>query len=591
MTKAFRKSFSAILFAFPALFVTSLILGQAGPAFSAVTKTPENKSALAAAKEAFQNKQYDKAIILYRKHLRQNKKDLAVWNEIAASYYHSGLPKRALRYLKSVAKKSTPTSYNLFYQGLCYSALDMKLPARKSLAEAARFTDEYGSRATFELALLEYNDRNVDPSRYWLLLYQQRYPQGVYAKQVAAMLDGLKKGTFIKDVKGMEKPDVDNALYRYSPLSLTSTPHYWFTQLGYNVTNASGQEPTQDGGVKPVAVGQQGILANFGIGIGPAQSGDTTAWGGYTYRQMWWTDDDRLQTFLDDPGDFEYQPFRADLLIRTHQFYADLRRKIWQSLYAGVYGRIEFSRTGSTFFPAPREDAELKKTLRVSDTTLLLPWVGLSYYKNFHTVAYLYFRKELNAESPEFSNKTYLLSTSGGGPAISFGISQDAELPAYKTVFNLELFQYEFVFNDYWLDYTRDGGIIGVSNEFIPNFLVDAFFGFYQDTYQLPRLKMRSSCATVDAANASVTDAASPTRCPRTDTGIMYQVGIYWNYSPFHRLGFSYEHVENQNKVQKEFDESSDTYKVTATIAFPNVRRVMRFVNRYGDSAFTKENE
>ncbi len=556
------------------------------------SKNASEKGTLANARDAFEKKAYDKAVTHYRQYLRQNKHDYNVWNELAASYFHSGLPRKALRYLRSVQKKTTSPSYNLYYQGLCYQVLDQKTASTNAFASAARYTDEYGSRATFEMALLEYNSRNVDRAKYWLLLYIQRYPTGVYRPQVDKMLESFRSGQLVKDIKGIEKPDMDNAIYRYSPLSLSQNPHYWFTNVGYTMTTKAGQEPTQDGGVKPVNSEQQGIIAEVGLGAGPVQANEMTAWAGYNYRQLWLTDSDRLDVFLGDPGDLEYQPFRADYLIRRHQFYGDVRRKVGSDFYLGVFARMEFARTGSSFMPVPREDQDLQRVLKLSDTQVLVPWVGISYYDHFRTLFYFYFRKELNDETPEFSNKTYSLGGDGGGdgPTLSYGITHSMDFPEYRLESEIELFQYELIFNDFWLDYTRLGGTASLTHEFLPKFFATGLIGMYEDKYQLPRLKMRPSCATASQPSETGSNQEiTPTKCYRSDSGMIMQAGIYWNYTQFYRVGAYYEYIKNENGVQKEFDEQKSTFKVLVTVAFPSVKRVSRFIEKSADSPFNKE--
>jgi hypothetical protein len=70
---------------------------------------------------------------------------------------------------------------------------------------------------------------------------------------------------------------------------------------------------------------------------------------------------------------------------------------------------------------------------------------------------------------------------------------------------------------------------------------------------------------------------------------MLYQIGGYWNYSQFHRIAAYYLYVENKNGDQKVYDETKSTIYFVATMAFPSVKRVLRFVDRFADSAFTKD--
>ena len=94
-----------------------------------------NYAALGRAK--FTQKKYDEAIDLFRKHLRRAPKDYNVWNQLGAAYYHTGQPRKALRYLKHVEKTTTEKSYNYYYQGLCYLAADTPDKAKDFFTYAA----------------------------------------------------------------------------------------------------------------------------------------------------------------------------------------------------------------------------------------------------------------------------------------------------------------------------------------------------------------------------------------------------------------------------------------------------------------------
>jgi len=559
--------------------------GSAAAAENAGHRRQGQTSILGQAQSEFTRQNYDAAVELYRKHLRAYKTDYNAWNQLAASYYHTGLPRRALRYFKQVEKRTTDRSYNFYYQGLCYEALELPGPARTYLQSATQVTDEYGSRATFELASIEYNERNKERAAYWLNLYLSRYPNGVYRSQATQMLQSLQTGMWIPNVRGVEKPDMEKALYRYNNLSLIDYPHYWIIEGGTSYNIADGWQPKGGGGLEPRATEQLGLIANAGVGIGPWREGPMTAWGGYNYKQQWFTDRERIDTWTDEVTDFKYFPFRADLLERRHQFYGDFRRQFLEKYYLGIFSRLEFARIGSNFFPTP-DDNELKTVLRISDTTLFIPWIGATYYRDFRTLFYLYFRKEINSDSPELSNKTFILD--GSEPAFSMGVSHSMPFPEYDLDVNLELFQYEFVYNDYWLDYTRRGLITSGEFQFLPRWFGTLFLGYYKDTYQLPRKKL-VNCSSNKAIEGQGDGVPEPKVCPRADTGLLYQGGVYWNYTQFTRFGANYLVVENSNPTQKEFSEKRQRLEIVATWAFPSVKRVDRFVNRFADSAFTKE--
>lgn len=556
----------------------------------------------AAGRQKFREKKYDEAVELFRKHLRRAPRDYGTWNQLGAAYYHTGQPRKALRYLKQVERRTIEKSYNYYYQGLCYTASEQPDKAKEYFHFiAARFTDEYASRATFEMAAIEYNSMNGRRAYSWAQQYLQRYPNGVYRPQAQRMLQLLAQNDFSQKFEGIEKPDSEAALFRYNKLSLHPTPHYWLVDFGWQYIDIAGQEPAPQGGIKPRNNQSMAALINGGIGIGPLKQGEVTLFGGYNYRQKWLTDAERLETYAEDYGDIGYFPLRGDLLERRHQFYGDFRRELGKSLFFGVFGRYELARIGSTLFPGP-EDAELQKVLKISDTSLVIPWIGISYLGNMRTLAYLYLRKEINEDSPEHSNKSYDLGIEpgdeGGEPVLSFGLSHDIESPSTKTNFNIEVFRYEFIYNDYWLDYKRTGFFLSAEHELLPRWYIYGLGGYYRDEYILSRLKL-AACgtqpkSTSETGQASPLPTSTPTRaneCPRTDTGSLLQAGVWWNWTQFQRFSADIQMVENKNADQQEFEESKMMVQFQYTMAFPSVKRVARFVNRYADTAFTKEAE
>ena len=578
------RKFAALL-----IIAAACLLGQAKHA-----RASGSVSDAVQGRAKFTAKKYDEAIELFRRYLRRKPADYNVWNQLGAAYYHTGQPRRALRYLKHVERRTTEKSYNYYYQGLCYQATESPDKAKQFYTYSAqKFVDEYASRSTFELAAIEYNAKNKARASYWLTLYLQRYRTGVYAAQAQRMMQSLQTGKWLDGpVDGAKKPDLEQALYKYSKLSLSPYPHYWFVQGGWQYADHSGFEPAAEGELKASNYQDMAGIANAGVGIGPWHDGDMTAFAGYTYRQLWNTDSDRIQEYMDDPTDIEYFPLRGDLLERHHQFYADFRRDMAGFLYYGVFARYEFARIGSSLFPSPESD-ELKKVLKISDTQLLIPWIGASYLGNMRTLAYLYMRKEINSDSPEQSNKTYDFGASGGQPVVSLGLSHQMDFPDQNLEVDVELFRYEFIYNDYWLDYKRQGILLSAEQEFLPRWFVSGVVGYYSDEYVLPRLKQRPCGGQPSTSPDSSGGQASavPTACLRTDTGLLYQAGVYWNWTQFQRFAAQIQYVENRNPQQKEFQESKQTIEISYTMAFPSVQRVARYVDRFADTAFTKTPE
>lgn len=563
-------------------------IGHAAPGNSAKEKVGTERRAY----EEFVKRNYEKAIPLYQAHLREAPQDTSSANQLGASYYHIGLPKKALRVLKKVERRTNERSYNFFYQGLSYAALGQRTKAGYYFQYAAQYNDEYAARSNFELAVLSYNSQKIPEARHWAAVYLQRFPNGSQRQAAIQMIGAIDQGIPLSDVKGTEYPNVEAAFYRYNSYSLINWPHYWYIQLGANYVEKSGYAPSGINKIRASEEVQSSFIANMGIGAGPFKKGDSTAWAGYNYKQNWVTDEDRIKVYLDEPGDFSYQPFRPDLMERRHQFYGDFRQDLGYNFYLGVFGRLEFARIGSKYLPSP-EDADLRRVLKISDTSLLIPWIGATYYKDFRTVFYLYMRKELNSDAPETSNKTYNLGVNGQEKAFSFGLSNAFPFDEYNIEVGLDLFQYEFIYNDRWLDYTRRGFILSFDDEFYHNVHATLLFGTYEDKYQLDRIKVGGCDSEPEGETTGPTKPIEksklPENCPRHDSGTLYQLGLYWNMSQFYRLSASYSNVVNKNPEQRVYDESKSTILVMFTMAFPSVKRVLRFVDRFSDSAFTKD--
>jgi Tfp pilus assembly protein PilF len=563
------------LVAFFALMAVAFVPARASEVSSLVTQ----------AHEKFTAQDYNAALPLLRRHLRSNSKDYHAWNLLAASYYHVGLPKRALRYLQSVERRTTEASFNNYYQGLCHLALNNTAAAEADFQKAANASDEYGTRSIFELAVLDYKQREKERVRYWLNNYMMRAPHGVYKSEAHRILQSLDAGIWLEDVKGADKPNLEDSMYRYNRLSLSPQPHYWLLQTGYNGELSSSMQPEQNGGLGSREESRYGIILAGSIGLGPVKSGNATVLGGYSYRQLWNTDDDRLAEYIQDFTDITWQPFRADMMERRHQLFADARQTIQDRFFLGVFGRLEFVRIGSKYFPSP-DDRDMREVFPVSDSILVIPWAGLAWNEDMRTSVYAYLRREVNTETPEYSNKTYSLSNPS---TLSMGLSHAMEFKPAATSVNLELFRYQFLYNNYWADYTRLGAIASAEHFLLPSIAVTGSGGYYSDTYTLPRIKVFDCAAKPKGEGESQTKTSgNPRECDREDSGIMVQAGAAWYYTQFHRVGGSFLFVQNESTML-EMQSVRQIYRLDLTMAFPGIKRVTRFVDRFADNAFTKE--
>ncbi len=536
---------------------------------------------------------YPKAIIQYKKYLKYSPKDVQAWNELAAATYKVGLPRRALRYLRNVEKSTQFLSYNYYFQGLCYSMENSPERAKQYLAKAALYNDQFGANASFELGVMAINANQRTEAIQHLSRYLALQPRGTYARQAYAMLAVARDSSreLIPTI-GHTHPDREQALYRYSKLSLFDYPHYWYMQLGYQNTFESEFQPSEGNTLSESSFLRQAIVANLGFGIGPIKQENVSGWLGYSYQQRYFTDSTRFDEYFDDWSDFGYQPFRMDLLQRKHILYGDVRRSFGDKFYLGLYGRLEFEYRGSQLLGSP-DDQEIRKVFPISQGFILIPWVGYNWNENSRSLTYVYSRKLIQKDGPEFSNQTYYFSDESVPmqDRLSFGISHAYDIPKYDLELNAEVFRYSFTYNNQWLDYIRWGFILGGEHKILPKFDGNFFIGYYADTYKLdiPRV---GPCARKLAGTAGGSlDVSNPTLCARNDQGFLVQGGFQWNYSPFHRLGAYVSFVKNSNAELQEYDNQKVEVKLIGTIAFPGVNRVLRFAERFGDSAFTKDHD
>jgi len=297
-----------------------------------------------------------------------------------------------------------------------------------------------------------------------------------------------------------------------------------------------------------------------------------------------------LQQFLDDPFNTRYFPFRFDLLKRRHTLFGDFRGKLTDRFDSGVFGRYEIAKIGSEFFSG-EEEGDLRSSLNINDTSILIPWISSSFSEKSRTTAYMYLRKEINLETPDLSNKTYDLLGGSGSPAFSVGASHSQSLMDNQLNLSAEIFHYDFIFNDYWMDFSRLGAFAEADFRINSSFSLNGLAGFYQDHYSLGRARLNGRCNTSSVASpgSTTTTPAAPTLCMRNDSGIVVQGGIRWNIQDDTQVSTSALYVANDNSTMQEFAFDQIKFQIAVTRAFPNVQRVERLSERFADYVFFKE--
>lgn len=551
---------------------------------SSSSKAINNTSVLAKAQSEFANGAWDSAITLYKKHLRSVPSDYTAWNQLSASYYHSGQITLALRTLRKVANTSPDRSFNYFYQGMCLAVLGLENEANKYWQYASNWTDEFGARATFEMGLSAYNSTDNTRSGQLLSLYLQKFPKGSDAESAKTLLKSITAGTKIEDVKGFERPDREAEIYKYHRWSLFQIPHFWMVQLGSQNSESSGYEPKSDKTIDKVSTADGIIQVIASIGLGPNRNKGYTSFAGYTYKQNWITEANAFPDWVANGFSLESFPMNGDFLERSHQFFGDFRRSIGSQFFFGSYARLEFTRVGSTFFPNA-DPSSLKVVTSEKDTQLLIPWAGYAWSATSRSMLSLYLRKEIHNESLEHSNKTFDLTGSSGQPAISLNLSHAQDFPTKKIEATLDAFQYEFIYNDFWLDYTRQGFVAAADLTIYNKFGGEALVGLYRDHYKVPHIKT-GSCKS---SSIEESDAAPPhVACTRSDSGSMFQLGLYYQKSQFLRFSLGGLFIENGSNM-KVFSSSKKIYQGSVLWAFPGTKRVSKMTGRFADAAFTKD--
>lgn len=540
---------------------------------------------LQSAKDEFAKGNYDKALDAYKKYLRIFPSDYSAWGRLGATYYHTGQPRKAQKTLQRIEQLSPEKSFVYYYQGLCFSLLGMESAAQKYWDYAGWFPDEFGAKATIELAVSTYKAKEDGKAKFLAGNYLQRFPQGAHRPLASAILKSTESGQpRLEDPKVDERPDPDATIYKYNSWSLFPTPHFWYVRLGGVNTVTSGFEPDENEGLVNRENEDTAFLVDVSLGLGPVRQKFATAFAGYAYRQRWNMDTESIAAWTSDPFNLELFPLRGDLLERTHQLFGDVRRQFGDQFYAGLYSRLDFSRVGSSFFPSP-DDSALKTVVSLTDTQLFIPWVGWSWNSENRTQFYLYFKKEIHNNSSDHSNKTWDFTDE---QAVSYGLSHAVDLPLWKLSGAAEIFQHEFIFNDYWLDYTRKGALVTFDYNIWRNLSSFVLFGMYEDDYKLQRIKQRD-CNTNGLTSESASNGVV-NYCKRSDSGTLMQGGLYWNYSANLRFTGSYQMVENSSGM-KEYSETINSIKMDVTWAFPGVKRVSRMTERFADPAFARDTE
>jgi len=534
---------------------------------------------------ALSSKKYDQAIKILRMHLKKNPKDFNTWSILGVAYYHTGQARQSLKYLKYAQDKAASRATNHFYQGLCYQALGNKVFAERYFEKLSYSKNQWTEAAFVELVMLSYHDQNSEEAKLRLKNYFLKFPRGSFYNKMILVKSSLDDDEYDRELVGYEKPNLDSALFKYSPLSLTNQPHFWYLGFGGGINNYSFWVPKEEG-VKNVlvSVSDQDYYLNLktSVGIGPIKQGSTSFLAGYSYDQVWQTTSERLETFQNDPTDFAWQPFRTDLMQRDHQFFLDLKFEISKSVFAGVYTSRTYSKVGSSI--AGPESSGIDESLPLSDDTLVTPWIGLAPSPNIRILAFWYFEKFISYEFEEISFKTYSFEISS--LPISLGLSASFNFPKIKANLRLDGFHYELLYNDPFLDNSRNGAMLTFTHTLFPTFDIAGSAGVYVDNY-IENIVKSDSCRS-NVTTESSGGSTQPQFCSRKDNGLMFSAHASWGYTQFNRVFFAFRRVSNQNANQKENQFEKNSFFGGVSLAFPSMNKVLKYIERFADRGLEK---
>lgn len=524
---------------------------------------------------AFIKKNYQKALRHYRNHLKENPGEINTWSLIGASYYHSNQFKRALRALRKVrGKEKDGASQNLYYLGLTYDALNQPDLARRFLTIGSEINDIFGSFALVELAGFDYDSQNFEGAKKWAKKYIKSFRKENYYEAMVKLVKNASKG-FYAPLDYTQRQQRIADIFKNHDLSISHRPHYWLFQTGFNYAAGLQSNPAIDeNGEYAVTKGsleETSLTLIGGLGYGPKIINNATLNMGYLYTQNWFTDSLRISTYLDDPTDISYFPYRPDLLQRSHKIYSDVSTKFSPLLELGVYGHLDFVRGGSGILPAP-ERPEIKKAVNISQNSTIIPWLKFSIGTKSAVGFYLQMIKNLDLDQSEFSYQTYSLTSKS--PFLSYGLSYETQTSTNNLEFYSEFYQHRFMSNDYWEEYARRGVYFRAIYRWSSKINIMAKGSSYTDIFLFDYIKS-VSCEINGEGDFETTGVT----CPRYDSGYWAQGGVSYNSSP-NKYWSIYAGMKNHSNSQlKLYDEFRYEFYFKYSWAFPSVGKSAKYLN------------
>jgi hypothetical protein len=299
----------------------------------------------------------------------------------------------------------------------------------------------------------------------------------------------------------------------------TQFSRYVWTQLnlGTFAILRSEEDPTSRLGVKPASEGENGVFDSLTLGTTPVSFGPLEIYGYYQYQQHWFSNAERFARMIDQPLDFDAHPFRADLMDRRQQLTLSIAYQASAYASSGILLAQHKTRMGSDLI---FDSEQGYGSFNSHGGDLFLPWIMGHWMNTQSTQLYMLFAKDIDQYSPNSSYQSYYSLSDA-----SVGLKHHAIFPDWQLNLTMDFMRYRFIFNDPWLDHERRGAFLTLAYDFNPQLQVETQFAVYNDSYQLPRLKLRKS------SDSDFT--LTPTPLARREQHYFLQLKLQWEVRPW----------------------------------------------------------
>lgn len=519
------------------------------------------------------------AIPYLRAYLQSQPKDIKAWEMLGVCNYYVGLPKKAIRLLKYAEfQTSSDLGYNYLFQALAFSGLKKFSLATTYMKKAMNIKGSpFAKLAAYELVVMFYNRRKVIRAQRWMSHYIKKYPKDRNTQVLKRLVEPLKQGVFRGQLKGIPRPDVDKAFYHHAPLSLMPYPHYWFLSTGGSQIIETGKEVDESVTLGFKDTEQFFYRMNFdtGLGIGPVDTKYVTINGGYNYRQRWHSTTERYFEYIQDYLDVKYFLFRPDLLTRHHQFYTKFEVEVFSPFSFGLDTLGEITRLG-TRLPGP-EPWSWSTSLTISKRWLLNPWAGYRLSPRHLFRSYIYYLQHLSDENRDFSHQTF--STDLFSP-LAYGITYTGRFPRYDFALDIDLFYYDFVYNDPYIDHVKTGVFSRLEYAIIPELKIYVEGTYSKNSFVEPYIKV-GGCGvnklTRDERKAQEDELRQIIKkCDRSETFWSVQGGVNFVYNDSYGVFFQGKYADSFTQDFDELSFKQESLEFGVVVAFPEVLDVRR---------------